>query len=433
MQIGHCLKSIFFVLGLAFISTALAAPKMVDRVAAVVNNDVILESSVTDMIKTVKGNTDPSELPDDKTLRHQVIERLITETLILQRNEKLNLKITDADVTRAISRIAKQNGLSVNELANHLAKAGMTFKEYRKRIRREMIIEETRMSEVRRRISITPQEVDALAKIVANKPTQNLEVNVSHILIAVPESPSQAQLTDAKKKAQLIIQKLKEGEKFSRLATTYSNDDLALSGGNLGWKKPNELPSLFENTVIRAHKNDIIGPLQSGVGFHILKINDVRRDGKKSVTVLETNARHILIRTNLIQNDAQVKAKLIQIRNDILNNKITFNDAAKQFSEDPGTKNRGGELGWNPPERYDEAFYTTLLKLKKGEISPPIKSSFGWHLIQLLGTRREDRTDLAQKDQAYRLIFNRKFAEESQTWIQELRADSYINIMEDNE
>lgn len=433
MQIGHCLKSIFFMLGLTFISTALATPKMVDRVAAVVNNDVILESSVTDMIKTVKGNTDPSELPDDKTLRHQVIERLITETLILQRSEKLNLKITEADVTRAISRIAKQNGLSVNELTNHLAKTGMTFKEYRKRIRREMIIEEIRMNEVRRRISITPQEVDALAKIVANKPTQNLEVNVSHILIAVPESPSQTQLTDAKKKAQLIIQKLKEGEKFSRLAAAYSNDHLALSGGNLGWKKPNELPSLFENKVIRAHKNDIIGPLQSGVGFHMLKINDVRRDDKKSVTVLETNARHIVIRTNLIQNDAQVKAKLIQIRNDMLNNKITFNDAAKQFSEDPDTKNRGGELGWNPPERYDEAFYTTLLKLKKDEISRPIKSSFGWHLIQLLDTRREDRTDLAQKDQAYRLIFNRKFSEESQTWIQELRADAYINIMEDKE
>lgn len=433
MRIDYCLKSVCLILSLTLSAMVFAAPKMVDRVAAIVNNSVILESNVDDMIKTVKSNINPNELPDRNTLRHQVIDRLITEQLILDQSKKLGLNITDADVTEAINRIAQQHQMTVPQLADKLAKTGISFTDYQARIRKEMMIEETRSEEVRRRIIITPQEVDALARARANKPPLNQEVNVSHILIAVPESSSRAQLNEARQKANLIVSKLKAGASFSKLATTYSNDDLALSGGAIGWKKPGELPSLFESKVAHAGKNTIIGPLQSAVGFHILKVNDVHREGKSPVTVLEIKARHILMKTNLIQNDAQVKAKLMRIRKDILTHKITFNNAAKQFSEDPGTKNRGGELGWAPVDHYDGAFATALLKLKKNEISLPIKSSFGWHLIQLLDTRKEDRTKAAQKEQAYQLIFNRKFAEESQVWLQELRSDAYINIIDNVE
>lgn len=431
MQIGYSLKTIFLIFGLCLANILSATPKMVDRVAAVVNNDVILESSVNNMLTTIKSNTDPNELPSKNSLRSQIIDRLIIESLILQVNEKANIKITDEDVAKTIENIAKQHNLSVKTLTSRLAEEGMNFNDYRERIRREMIIEETKMNEVRRRISITPLEVDSLAKIIAQKPTNNIEVNVSHILIAIPESPTPVQIQVAQVKANQIVKKLKQGEKFARLAATYSNDDLALSGGNLNWKKPSELPSLFEKEVITAHKNEIIGPLQSGVGFHILKVNDVRQENKKSVTVLETNARHILLKTSLIFDDKQAKAKLVSIRQDILNNKMTFDLAAKKFSEDAGSKNKGGELGWSMPDRYDNAFRVTLLKLKKGEISQPIKSNFGWHLIQLLDTRKVDHTDLAQKYQAYQIIFNRKFSEESQIWIQELKANAYINIMDD--
>lgn len=431
MHMGYRLKKFFLILGLCSATSVVSGPKMIDRVAAVVNNDVILESSVNEKLMAIKNSTDPSELPDDRTLRDQIIERLIIDRLILEISEKSTIKVTDSDVTNAINHIAKQNNISVNELKDHLLKSGINFSDYRKRIHKEMLIEETRMNEVRRRISISPQEVETLAKVIEAKPRHNMEVDVSHILIATPESSTPSHITSAQNKANQIIKKLKQGEKFERLATAYSNDQAALSGGHLGWKKPSELPSLFEEHVANAHRNQIIGPLQSGVGFHILKVNDVRKKTKKPVNVLETNARHILLKTNVIFSDKEAREKLVQLRETVLQNKLTFNEAAKQFSDDVHTKNTGGELGWTMPEKYDAAFRAALLNLKKGEISQPVKSAFGWHLIQLLGTRQEDRSDLAYKDQAYREIFNRKFSEEAQIWMQHLRDDAYINIVDD--
>ncbi|WP_392567054.1 peptidylprolyl isomerase SurA [Utexia brackfieldae] len=424
----------FFCLAISLCSTALvsASPKIVDRVAAVVNNDVVLESSVNDMIKTVKSGNSAENLPDNATLRQQILDRLINDTLILQQANKAQVSITDSDVDNAINDIAKQNRISLQELKSHLARAGINFARYRNRIRSEMAIEDIRMNEVRRRIAISPSEVDALAKVIAEKPNENIDVNISHILISIPDSPTKQQLADAQNKANTVIQKLRAGESFSRLAATYSNDDQAFSGGSLGWKKINELPSLFEEPLIRAQKGDIVGPIRSGVGFHILKVNDTRAQVKKSLTVTEVNARHILLKTNLIFDDQQAQEKLNRIRDDILSNKTTFDAAAKAYSEDPGSKDKGGELGWSMPDRYDESFKRALLSLKKGEISVPIKSAFGWHIIQLLDTRQSDKTDLAQKDQAYRMIFNRKFGEEAQVWVQELRADAYINIIDDN-
>jgi peptidyl-prolyl cis-trans isomerase SurA len=431
MKIGYSFKLFILTLGLCSATMITATPKMVDRIAAVVNHDVILESSVNQMFMALKTSTHPSELPNDATLRHQVLERLIVDNLILQKADKAQTNVTEQDLNNAISRIAQQNNISLYELKAHLARSNISFDQYRNRIRNEMIIEQTRMNEVRRRINISPQEVDNLAKIIAEKPNDNIEVNISHILIATPESPTRDQLIQAQNKANMIVKKLNAGESFALLAASYSNDDLALSGGKLGWKRINELPSLFEDKLIRAPKGKIIGPVRSNVGFHILKVNDNRTKAKQTVTVNEVNARHILLKTSIIFDDNQAKEKLSQIRHDILNNATTFQAAAKAYSEDPGSKNNGGELGWSMPEQYDESFRNALLKLKKGEISRPVKSAFGWHIIQLLDSRKQDKTEAAYKEQAYRMIFNRKFAEESQVWIQELRSDAYINIIDD--
>lgn len=431
MRIGYSFKLFILTLGLCSATILTAAPKMVDRIVAIVNNDVILESSVNQMFRTIKGSANPSELPNDTTLRHQVIERLIIDSLILQKADKAQITVTEQEITNAINRIAQQNGISLSELKAHLARSNISFNQYRNRIHNEILIEQTRMNEVRRRINISSHEVDNLAKIIAAKPKDNIEVDISHILIGIPESPTREQLAQAQNKANMIVKKLNAGESFALLAATYSNDDLALSGGKLGWKKINELPSLFEDKLIHAPKDKIIGPLRSSVGFHILKVNNNRTKANQTVTVTEVNARHILLKTSIIFDDNQAKARLSQIRQDILNNLTTFQAAAKAYSEDPGSKNNGGELGWSMPERYDESFRNALLKLKKGEISHPVKSAFGWHIIQLLDSRKQDKTDAAYKEQAYRMIFNRKFAEESQVWIQELRSDAYINIIDD--
>lgn len=408
-----------------------AAPKVIERVTAIVNNNVILESDVNDMLKNIKLNADPKNLPDDETLKHQIIEQLIIDNLILQQATRTKITVSDEELTETIRDIAKSNGMTVDELRGYLSSANISYAKYREKMRTDMIIDRTRMNEVRQRITISDKEVDDLADTIAKQPTNNLEINLSHILIAIPENPTKQQLDSATAKAKDIIIRLNNGESFSKLATAYSNDPNALKGGNMGWHKLNELPTIFEERLVRAQKNDIIGPLRSGVGYHILKVDGTRSEKPQTVTVKEVDAKHILVKTNALVNDEMAKQKLLNIRKSILDGETTFELAAKTYSEDPGSAENGGELGWNNPDRYDPLFKNGLLKLKKGEISQPIKSSFGWHLIELVNTRNVDRTDMAQKDQAYRLIFNRKFTEELQVWIQELRGDAYIKIMDE--
>ena len=408
--------------------SANAAPKVVEQVAAVVNNNVILESDVSDMLKTIKASSDPSSLPNDKILRQQIIDRLIIEKLILQRAAKAKITISEDQVTAAIENIADENGMTIDELRSRLSTMGMSYSTYRDRIHNDMLIEQARLHEVRNRIQISDREVENLSKTITSQPTRNIDVKVSHILIAIPETASKQQIDNSTNKAIDIINRAKKGENFAKLAASFSNDDLALKGGAMGWKKINELPTIFEERLIRAPKGSIIGPIRSGVGLHILKVDDTRAEAPQKITLQEVNARHILIKTNVLVTDQIAKQKLTDLRKAIISGATTFAAAAKANSEDTGSKDSGGNLGWNRPEIYDNGFRIGLLKLKKGEISQPIKSSYGWHLIQLIDTRQTDGTNLAKKDQAYRLIFNRKFAEEAQVWVQELKGDAYIKI-----
>ncbi|OCG14956.1 peptidylprolyl isomerase SurA [Gilliamella sp. App6-5] len=420
-------------LGILTPLSANAAPKIIEKVAAIVNNNVILESDVNDMLKTIKASTAPKNLPNDKVLRQQIIERLIIENLILQKAAKAKITVSDDEVTGAIDRIAAENGMTIDQLRSRLSTMGISYGAYRERIHNDMLIEETRMHEVRPRVKVSEKEVENLAKNIARQSTNNIDVKISHILISVPEKASKQQIDNATNKAQDIINRAQKGENFAKLATSYSNDDFALKGGNMGWRKLNELPTIFEERLVRAPKGSIIGPIRSGVGLHILKVDDTRSEAPKKITIQEVNARHILIKTNVLVTDQLAKQKLTDIRKSITSGATTFEAAAKANSEDTGSASKGGNLGWNRPEVYDNGFKTALTQLKKGEISQPIKSSYGWHLIQLIDTRQADGTNAMKKDQAYRLIFNRKFSEEAQVWIQEVKGDAYIKITgEDN-
>jgi len=410
-------------------STIHAAPRVVEGVAAIVNNNVILNSDVNDMLKNIKSTADPKNLPDDATLRHQIIDQLINENLILQQSSRAQISVSDAEITDTIKDIAKQNGMTLDELRGYLSKMGVSYASYRDKMRKDIIIDRTRMSQVGQRINISDREVEALANTIAKQPMNNREINVSHILISIPENPTKQQLENTTAKVKEVISRLQNGESFAKLAATYSNDDNALKGGSMGWHKLNEMPTIFEERLIRAQKGDIVGPLRSGVGYHILKVDDTRAEAAKAVTVKEVNAKHILIKTNLLMTDEMAKQKLLDISQSVNDSNTTFEEAAKSYSEDPGSAEKGGALGWSNPDRYDAGFKNALSKLKKGEISQPIKSAFGWHLIKLIDTRNVDRTDVAQKDQAYRLIFNRKFSEELQVWVQELKGDAYIKII----
>ncbi|ATZ10584.1 peptidylprolyl isomerase SurA [Erwinia amylovora] len=414
-------------------STAFAAPQVVDKVAAVVNNGVVLESDLDSMMQSVKGQAQQAgqQLPDDRTLRHQILERLVMDNILLQKAKQAGLQVSDAQLDQAIANIAQQNKMSIDQLRSRLAYDGMNYASYREQIRKEMATSEVRNSEVRRRVTILPQEVDSLASQLASQNSAGTELNISHILLPLPENPTQQQVDDQENLAKQLVSEAKGGADFGKLAIAHSADPQALKGGNMGWGRIQELPSLFAQALVTAKKGDIIGPVRSGVGFHILKVNDMRGDNQ-SISVTEVHARHILLKPSPIMTDDQARQKLQQVASDIKSGKLTFSAAAKQLSQDPGSANQGGDLGWSSAEVFDPAFRDALLRLKKGQIGDPVHSSFGWHLIELMDTRKVDKTDAAKKERAYRLLFNRKFAEEAQTWMQEERAAAYVKILDAN-
>lgn len=410
--------------------TSFAAPQVVDKVAAVVNNGVVLESDVDGLMQSVKLNSGQAgqQLPDDATLRHQILERLIMDQIILQMGQKMGVQVTDEQLDQAIANIAQQNNMTMDQMRSRLAYDGLNYSTYRSQIRKEMLISEVRNNEVRRRVTILPQEVDALAQQVGNQNDASTELNLSHILLPLPENPTSEQVSEAANQANAIIEQARNGGDFGKLAIAYSADQQALKGGQMGWGRIQELPSLFAQALSTAKKGDIVGPIRSGVGFHILKVNDLRGQSQ-TMSVTEVHARHILLKPSPIMTDEQARVKLEQIAADIKAGKTTFANAAKEFSQDPGSANQGGDLGWSTPTAYDPAFRDAILKLNKGQTSGPVHSSFGWHLIELLDTRNVDKTDAAQKDRAYRMLMNRKFSEEAAVWMQEQRASAYVKVL----
>ncbi|EKK4021688.1 peptidylprolyl isomerase SurA [Cronobacter sakazakii] len=412
------------------VNTSFAAPQVVDKIAAVVNNGVVLESDVDGLMQSVKLNANQAgqQLPDDSTLRHQILERLIMDQIMLQMGQKMGVKISDEQLDQAIANIAKQNNMTLDQMRSRLAYDGLNYNTYRAQIRKEMIISEVRNNEVRRRVTILPQEVETLAEQVGNQNDASTELNLSHILIPLPENPTADQVSEAEAQARSIIDQARNGGDFGKLAITYSADQQALKGGQMGWGRIQELPSVFAQALSTAKKGDVIGPIRSGVGFHIIKVNDLRGQSQ-TVSVTEVHARHILLKPSPIMTDQQARQKLEEIAADIKSGKTTFAQAAREFSQDPGSANQGGDLGWAAADVYDPAFRDALMSLSKGQMSTPVHSSFGWHLIELLDTRKSDRTDAAQKDRAYRMLFNRKFSEEAATWMQEQRASAYVKIL----
>ncbi|MHA3762713.1 peptidylprolyl isomerase SurA [Yersinia enterocolitica] len=412
-------------------NTTFAAPQEVDKVAAVVDNGVVLQSDVDGLLQSVKLNAQQAgqQVPDDATLRHQILERLIMDNIQLQMAKKMGITISDEALDKAIADIAAQNRMTPAQMRSRLAADGLNYDTYREQIRKEMLTSEVRNNEVRRRITILPQEVESLAKQIGNQTSGDAELNLSHILIPLPENPSQQQVDQAEDLAKKLVSDIKGGADFGKLAIANSADSQALKGGQMGWGKLQELPSLFAERLQSANKGDVVGPIRSGVGFHILKVNDIR-GADKSVSVTEVHARHILLKPSPVMTDDQARAKLTAAAADIKSGKANFATIAKEISQDPGSAVQGGDLGWASPDIYDPAFRDALMKLQKGEISAPVHSSFGWHLIQVVDTRQVDKTDAAQKDRAYRMLFSRKFAEEAQTWMQEQRAAAYVKILD---
>ncbi len=414
---------------LLFSSQVIAKEVLLDRVTAIVNDGVILESEVQELIKTVKSRAEKQSqsLPSDKALRTQAMEKLISDSLILQIGERMGVQVSDAQLDQTITNMAKQNNMTLEQLRESLVQDGIDYEKYRENVRTELITSEVRRAAVGRRIYISPQEVKNLLDLMKAQTDHDIEYHLGHILIEFPTDPTQDDVHAAKERATKVVELLKKGSDFAKIAIASSGDANALKGGDFGWKSINEMPTLFAELVKGQDKGAVLGPIRTGLGFSIVKILDIR--GRQKVEVEEVKARHILIKPTIILSEAKAKAKLQGFLDKIKAGEADFAELAKEYSEGP-TSVRGGELGWADPNNYDPAFKEALAKLDEGEYSEPFRSSFGWHIVQLEGRRMLDATDQINENHAYQVLFNRKFGMESARWLKELRDEAYIEVFE---
>lgn len=413
-----------------FTFMSMAQPVSLDKVAVIVDQGVILESEIQDLVAEVKKNAlaQGQELPSDRVLRTQAIERLIVKSLQMQMAERMGIQVSDPQLEETISNIAQQQGATVADLRSELQKEGISYDDYREDVREELIIGEVRRANVRRRVYITPQEVESLVNLMDQQGAEQAEYHLGHILIGLPSDPSAEELASARARADKVLELLEGGSDFAKIAITSSSGSNALEGGDMGWLNINSMPTLFAEAVQGKEKGDLIGPIRSGAGFHILKIKDTR--GIEKVTIEEVNSRHILIKPSIILSDEKAKEMLLEFREKLINGEADFAELAKEYSEDPGSALKGGELGWADPTIYVPAFRDALAKLKPGEYSQPVRSVHGWHLLQLIDRRFDDATEKRKEDKARQLLYSRKFKEESETWLREMRDSAYIEVLE---
>lgn len=411
-------------------STSFAAPVELDSVRVIVNEGVILQSDIDTSMKTLRANAKKSgqTLPSQDVLNEQVLEKLIIDTIQTQEAERIGVRIDDARLDQAIEGIAKDNNQTVDQLTASVAEEGLSYNAFREQVRKEIAASEARNALVRRRINILPAEIDNLADILAQETNATVQYKIGHIQLRFNDDQTKEEL---EAQAKELVEELNSGKDFSTMAYTYSKGPKALQGGDWGWMRKEEMPTIFADQIKMQNKGSIIGPFRSGVGFHILKIEDVK--GLETVAVTEVNARHILIKPTVILSDDGAKEQLEEITRRVNAGEASFDDLAQQYSQDPGSAVQGGELGYQTPDLYVPEFKHQVETLPEGKISAPFKTVHGWHIVEVLDRREVDRTDSALKNKAYQILFNRKFNEEAGAWLQEIRASAFVEMVEDDQ
>ena len=412
------------------VSVSYAAPVELDSVKVIVNEGVILQSDIDASMKTLRANAKKSgqTLPSQDVLNEQVLEKLIIDTIQTQEAERIGVRIDDARLDQAIEGIAKDNNQTVAQLTASVAEEGLSYNAFREQVRKEIAASEARNALVRRRINILPAEVDNLADILAQETNATVQYKIGHIQLRFNDDQTKEEL---EAQAKEVVEELNSGKDFSTMAYTYSKGPKALQGGDWGWMRKEEMPTIFADQIKMQNKGSIIGPFRSGVGFHILKIEDVK--GLETVAVTEVNARHILIKPTVILSDDGAKEQLEEITRRVNAGEASFGELAQQYSQDPGSAVQDGELGYQTPDLYVPEFKHQVETLPEGKISAPFKTVHGWHIVEVLDRREVDRTDSALKNKAYQILFNRKFNEEAGAWLQEVRASAFVEMVEDDQ
>ena len=410
-------------------SLTLRAAEAIDEAVALVDDDVVLRSELDRRLASVRKDLQARNvrLPADNVLRQQVLDRLITDNVQLQMAKRAGVRVSDQELAQIVSNIAKENGLSPEQFRLKLSGEGISYELFREDLRNEVLISRVRQGAVGRRIFISEQEVQAMMETIAAEGENRTEYHLGHILLPISENASTDDVRDISARAQRLVEKLRNGADFAELAIANSAGQEALQGGDFGWKTSNQLPTLFATAAKNLQAGEVSEPLRSGSGLHILKLFDSR--GNERVMVQQTKARHILIKPSTILTEEEAEKKIRELLAQ-LKAGSDFAELAKQHSEDPGSANLGGDLGWANPGTFVPVFEQAMNELQPGQISEPFRSEFGWHVMQVLERRDDDQTEERKRQQAYRFLHSRKYDEEVESWVREIRDQAFIKIVE---
>lgn len=405
-------------------NTTTQAQELLDEIVAIVDEGVILRSdldrAVANIVQQVKARG--TQLPTKSVLDKQVLERLINQELQIQKADMAGVRISEADVDSALARVAQQNKISLQQMQMAIENDGMNFAEFRNDMRKELKAEKIRNGLANQEIKVSEQEIDLF---LADNELSESEVRLGHILISLDASASPNQVNEAKAKVDRIYNDIQNGSNFSTLATTHSDGQKALEGGDLGWRASNELPTLFSDQLKAMQVGEITHPVRSANGLHIIKLTDKREQAKKMIT--QFNVRHILVQNSELVTPAQGMEVINEI-NSQLQTGSDFAKLAEEKSDDVTSAALGGDLGWIQANDYGQRFGDILIALDDQELSSPFQTSAGWHIMQRLGQRENDMTDELKRARAKQAIHARKMNEQIESWLIEIRGEAFVDI-----
>ncbi|HBN53322.1 MAG TPA: molecular chaperone SurA [Stenotrophomonas sp.] len=418
-------------LALAGVSAPVAAQQTqpLDRIAAVVDEDVILQSELQRAVNNIKSQYAGREhqLPPEGVLERQVLERLVLVKLQVARAEGSGIRVSGEELNHAVASIAQQNGTDVDGLRQRLAQDGIGFEDFRNSVREEIITQRLRQSFAQSRISVSEGEVDAA---LAQQSAGGMQYHLAHILVALPDGASAEQIATGQSKVDGIKNLVDKGElDFAAAAVRYSDSPNALEGGDLGWRSLDEIPNAFSAQIKAMKAGDVLGPIRGPSGFQLLKLVEVR-DGDNAAathTVTEYHARHILVRVTDQVDDAAAKAKIETLRARIAGG-ADFQAVAKESSDDANSRGQGGDLGWFPADAFGPDFGRQVESVQDGGVTAPFRTDAGWHIVQRVATRQTDVTDDNKRAQVRDQIGRRKLDDEYNRFLQELRGDAYVSF-----
>jgi peptidyl-prolyl cis-trans isomerase SurA len=397
-----------------------------DRIVAVVNDDVITAQELDTELNNIKRQyrQQNTRLPSDAILKPQLLERMILQKIQLQQAQRVHIKVDDEMLNRALDNIAQQNHLTLTQLRQTLEEEGNNFEDFRENLRKQIIINELQRRQVLSTITVTKQEIDTFLKNQERQGGKVVEYHIGHILIALPEAADAEQIAKSKTKAEGVLAKLQKGADFAQTAIAVSDGQQALKGGDLGWRRAEALPTLFSDWLVKQDIGSVSNIIRSPSGFHIIKLLGKRTDEQKHV-VKQIHARHILIKTGEFTSSEEALARLMKLKKR-LDKGEDFGRLAKLYSEDPGSAENGGDLGWVNPGEMVPAFQQAMDSLPVNKISDPVRTKYGWHLIQVLGKRSHDDTEEFRQNKARQAIRERKTEPALQNWLRNLRDEAYV-------